>query len=204
MGTYRAVVSGHEAAESFNFSMTLFNAAGSVAGAAAALHTAVLLLWNGVAPPADSIKQLIPTTSGIDLTSATEIDPLTGKNMGQVQTSETLVGTDASGPLPPQCSVVVSLRTALFNKSGRGRFYLPVFGSDVLAAGRLPATAKTQVATAAQKMIQSLNGAGYTVVVYHRSTRTHDNVTQVNVGDVYDTQRRRRNKLIEARTTLSV
>ena len=124
--------------------------------------------------------------------------------MGQVQTSETLVGTDASGPLPPQCSVVVSLRTALFNKSGRGRFYLPVFGSDVLAAGRLPATAKTQVATAAQKMIQSLNGAGYTVVVYHRSTRTHDNVTQVNVGDVYDTQRRRRNKLIEARTTLSV
>lgn len=204
MGTYRAVVAGHEASESFNFSMTLFNAAGSVAGAAAALHTAIGLLWNGVAPPADSIKQLVPTTSGIDLTSATEIDPLTGKNMGQVQTSETLVGTDATGPLPPQCSIVVSLRTALFNKSGRGRFYLPVFGSDVLAAGRLPATAKTQVATAAQKMIQSLNGAGYQVVVYHRASKTHDAVTQVNVGDVYDTQRRRRNKLVEARTTLSV
>lgn len=204
MGTYRAVVAGHEAGETFNFTMTLFNAAGTVAGAAAALHTAVGLLWNGVAPPADSIKQLIPTTSGIDITSATEIDPLTGKNLGQVQTGETLVGTDASGPLPPQCCIVVSLRTALFNQAGRGRFYLPAFGVDVLAAGRLPTTARSQVATAAQKMIQSLNGAGYTVCVYHRKTKTHDNVTTVNVGDVYDTQRRRRDKLVESRLSLAV
>lgn len=204
MGTYRAVVAGHEAGEQFNFTMTLFNAGGTVAGAAAALSTAVQLLWNGVAPPADSIKQLIPTTSGIDITSATEIDPLTGKNLGQVQTAQTLVGTDASGPLPPQCCVVVSMRTAVFNKSGRGRFYLPAFGVDVLAAGRLPTTARSQVTTAAQKMVQSLNGAGYTVCIYHRATKTHDNVVSVNVGDVYDTQRRRRDKLVESRLSLAV
>lgn len=204
MGTYRGVVLGHLAGETFEWTCTLFNAAGTVAGAAAALHTAIGLLWNGVAPPADSIKQLIPTASGIDLTSATEIDPLTGKNLGQVQTAETLVGTNATSTLPPQCSIVVSLRTALFDRTGRGRFYLPAFGSDQLAAGRLPATARTQVATASQKFVQSLNGAGYTVCVYHRKTRTHDNVTKVSVGDVYDTQRRRRDKLIESRVELAV
>lgn len=204
MGTYRLVATGHEAGESFTFTLSCFNAAGTVAGAAGAWHTALGLLWNGAAPPADSIKQLIPTTSGIDISSATEIDPLTGKNLGQVQTAEGLIGTDASGPLPPQCSIVVSMRTALFNKAGRGRFYLPTFGVDVLAAGRLPNTARTQICTAAQKMVQSLNGSGYTVVIYHRKAKTHDNVVSVNVGDVYDTQRRRRDKLIEARLSLAV
>lgn len=100
--------------------------------------------------------------------------------------------------------MTVSLRTALFNKSGRGRFYLPNYATDKCTAGRINSTAVTQTATAAQKFIQSLNGAGYTVCIYHRSTKTHDNVVTVNVGDVFDTQRRRRDKLVEARTSLSV
>jgi hypothetical protein len=162
------------------------------------------LLWNGVATPADSIKQLIPTVSGIDQTTVTEIDPLTGKQLGKIATAETLVGTNANGPLPPQCSVVVSLRTALFQRSGRGRFFLPAYGTDKVSAGRILAGAVTQTVTAAQKMIQSLNGAGYTVCIYHRTPKTHDNVVTVDVGDVFDTQRRRRNKLIEVRTSLTV
>lgn len=204
MGTYRLVANGHEASETFTFTLSAFNAAGTVAGAAAAWSTALGLLWNGVAPPADSIKQLIPTTSGIDQSSATEIDPLTGKNLGQVVNTQALVGTDATGPIPPQCATVVSLRTALFNKAGRGRFYLPALATDKVSAGRLLMAARDSIAVASQKMIQSLNGAGYTVVVYHRETKTHDNVTQVSVGDVFDTQRRRRDKLIEVRNTLSV
>lgn len=204
MGTYALVANGTQAGETFTFTLHAFNAAGTVAGAAAAWHTAIGLLWNGVATPADSIKQLIPTTSQLTQTSATEIDPLTGKNLGQVVTAEALVGTDATGPVPPQCAVVVSLRTALFNKSGRGRFYLPSLATDKVAAGRILGTAVTQITTAAQKMVQSLNGAGYTVCVYHRKTKTHDNVVTVNVGDVFDTQRRRRDKLVEARTSLAV
>ena len=204
MGTYICVANGTEAGETFTFTLHTFNAAGTVAGAAAAWHTALGLLWNGVATPADSIKQLIPTTSHIISSSATEIDPLTGKNLGQVITAEALVGTDANGPVPPQCAVTVSLRTAVFNKAGRGRFYLPAYGTDKVLAGRILPLAVTQTATAAQKMVQSLNGAGYTVCVYHRASRTHDNVVSVNVGDVFDTQRRRRDKLVEARTSLAV
>lgn len=204
MGLYRNVITGHESGESFTFTFSTFNAAGTVAGAAAALNTAIGLLWNGVASPADSIKQLYPAATGIDQTFAVEIDPLTGHQLGKTVNAAALVGTDANGPLPPQCACVVSLRTALFTKRGRGRFYLPAFSTDKVAAGRILAAAVTQVATAAQKMVQSLNGAGYTVCVYHRDTKTHDNVVTVDVGDVFDTQRRRRDKLIETRTSLAV
>ena len=204
MPTYANVITGHTQGESFTFTMHTFTAAGNTAGAAAALHNAVGLLWNGAAPPADSIKQLVCVDDGIDLTAAIEIDPLTGKNLSKVETGEALVGTNASECLPPQCSCVVSLRTDLPQRAGRGRFYLPSFGVNQVSGGRILAAAVSSVKLAAQGMIQSLNGAGYTVVIYHRSTKTHDNVTHGDVGDVFDTQRRRRNKLIEVRSTFSV
>lgn len=197
-------VNGHEVGETFTFTVHTYNAGGNLAAAAAAFNTAVALLWNGVASPADSIKQLIPTVCGIDQTTTVQLDPLTGKNLGKIATAQALVGTDANGPLPPQCSAVVSLRSAIFTRAGRGRFYLPTFATDKVAAGRILAGAVTQTVTAAQKFVQSLNGAGYTVVVYHRSTRTHDNVVSVDVGDVFDTQRRRRDKLVEVRSSLAV
>lgn len=204
MPTYANVVTGHTLGESFTWTLHTFNAGGNTAGAAAALHTAVDLMWNGAAPPADSIKQLVCADDGIDQTTAIELDPLTGKNLSKVETAETLVGTNASECLPPQCSCCVSLTTALPQKKGRGRFYLPAFGVDQIAGGRIIAAATASVKNAAQALIQSLNGAGYTVVIYHRSDRTHDNVTGGNVGNVFDTQRRRRNKLVEVRSSFSV
>lgn len=204
MGTYINVVIGHAVGESFTFTLHTTNAAGNLAGAAAAFHTAIGLLWNGVASPADSIKQLFNGTTGIDETVTTELDPLTGKNLGQIRNAEALVGTDAGASLPPQCATVVSCRTAKVTRAGRGRFFLPPMTVNKVDTGRILAAAVTQSVTASQKMIQSLNGAGYTAIVYHRKTRTSDNITSVDVGNVFDTQRRRRDKLIEVRTSLSV
>lgn len=204
MGTYVNVVMGHVAGESFTFTFHTTNAAGNLAGASAAAHTAVDLLWNGVASPADSIKQIYPAGTGIDETVTTELSPVTGKNMGQVRVAEALVGTNAGASMPPQNAIVVSLRTALFTRAGRGRFFLPAPSVNSVDTGRILAATVSSCATAAQKMIQSLNGAGYTVCVYHRSTRTTDAVTSVDVGNVFDTQRRRRDKLVETRTSLSV
>lgn len=204
MGTYANVVYGHAVGESFTWTMHTTNAAGSLSGAAAAFHTAVDLMWNGVASPADSIKQLFNATTGIDETVTTELDPLTGKNLSQVRNAEALIGTSAGASLPPQVALTVSLRTAKVTRAGRGRFYLPAMSVSQVSSGRVLAAAQSSAVTAAQKMIQSLNGAGYTVVVYHRTTRTSDAVTSVDVGDVFDTQRRRRDKLIEVRSSLSV
>lgn len=205
MSFYRLTARGHlQGGEIFAFTLHCQNISGTLSGAAAAWHTALGLLWNGVATPADSIKQLISTTVGIDASVVDQLNPLNGKNDTQLTTAETLVGTDANQSLPNQDSVCVTLRTAKATKAGRGRFYLPPFGEDTVTGGVLNATARGQVATAAQKMVQSLNGAGYTVGVFHRATILQDAVVSVDVGNVVNTQRRRRDKLIPVRSSLTV
>jgi hypothetical protein len=205
MTFYRLTARGHlPQGEIFNFTLHAENISGTLSGAGAAWHTALGLLWNGVATPADSIKQCVPSSIGIDASVVDALDALTGKNDAQLVTTETLVGTNATDPLVNQDAVVVSLRTAKATKAGRGRFFLPPFGEDQTTAGLLLATPRGQVATAAQKMVQSLNGAGYIVKVFHRHTITADAVTSVDVSNVVGTQRRRRNKIVPVRSSLTV
>jgi hypothetical protein len=206
MTFYRLTAKGHTGVGSEVFSFTLHceNISGTLAGAAAAWHTALGLLWNGVASPADSIKQLIPTVGGIDASVVDALNALTGKNDSQQTTTEALVGTNVNAPLPPQDAVVVSLRTAKATKAGRGRFFLPPYAENEVGNGLLATLAAQQTSVAAQKMIQSLNGAGYQVQVFHRKTITADAVVSVDVGNVVGTQRRRRRKLIPVRQANTV
>lgn len=205
MTEYRLTARGHlPQGEIFNFTLHCSNISGTLSGAGAAWHTALGLLWNGVASPADSIKQCIPASIGIDASVVDALDALTGKNDAQLTTTETLVGTNATDPLVNQDAVVVSLRTAKATKAGRGRFYLPPFGEDQTTAGLLLATPRGQVSVAAQKMVQSLNGAGYIVGVWHRRTLTQDAVVSVDVSNVVGTQRRRRNKIVPVRSSQTV
>jgi hypothetical protein len=198
---FRNVAIGHTPSESFSFTLHTYSVAGTVSDALAAFHTAVGLLWNGAATPADSIKQCVSTTVGIDEVTTTSLDVLTGKNVTRLIQAESLVGTNATATLPPQDSIVVSLRTILATRAGRGRFYLPPFCTDQTTAGGLSATPRGQVAQAATGFLQSLVGSGFVPVIYHRVSRTHDNIISVDVGSVFDNQRRRRNKLVETRTS---
>lgn len=205
MSFYRLTAKGHlPQGEVFNFTLHCQNISGTLSGAGAAWHTALGLLWNGVASPADSIKQCVPSSIGIDASVVDQLDALTGKNDAQLTTTETLVGTNATDPLVNQDAICVSLRTAKATKAGRGRFFLPPFGEDQTTAGLLLATPQGQVSTAAQKMVQSLNGAGYTVIVFHRKTITGDAVVSVDVANVVATQRRRRDKIIPTRSSHTV
>lgn len=205
MTFYRLTARGHTPnGEIFTFTLHCQNVSGTLSGAASAWHTALGLLWNGVASPADSIKQCISTGVGIDASVVDSLNPLNGKNDTQQVTSETLVGTNATATLPPQDAVVASLRSAKATKAGRGRFFLPPFCQDQTAGGQLAATPQGQVRTAVQKMVQSLNGAGYIVGIFHRSTITIDPVVSVDVSSVIGTQRRRRDKLIGTRLGATV
>jgi hypothetical protein len=66
------------------------------------------------------------------------------------------------------------------------------------------ATAQGHLADAASDMLSSLLGDGYVPVLYSRTTHTTNEITSLDVGDVLDTQRRRRSKLVEVRTSRTV
>jgi hypothetical protein len=204
MAVYKLVAQGHiSTVDFFDFGVHVEAPSGEADSIAVSWAEALTLLVNGVATPADSIKQLMALDVGIDAAIANELDG-TGKQVDQSIQSLALVGTDVNETLPPQVSVAVSTRTTLPTRAGRGRFYLPPFTVDTVDTFRLAATARGQVAAAAKGMLDHLNSDGFQPVIYHRFTGGTTNITAIDVGNVFDNQRRRRNQLEEVRTRLSL
>ena len=133
-----------------------------------------------------------------------EIDPATGKQLTGAEDTRTDAGTSTATCLPFQCAPVVTLRTATLSRAGRGRFYAPSLAVDQVSAGRMLTTARDTLADAAEDLVQGLTSAGGNLVIYHRGSGSTTLVTSLDVGDVIDTQRRRRNKLIESRTSRAI
>ena len=142
----------------------------------------------------------------VETTRATtvEIDPATGKQLTGAEDTRADAGTSEATCLPFQCAPVVTLRTATLSRAGRGRFYAPSLAVDQVSAGRMLTTARDTLADAAEDLVQGLTSAGGNLVIYHRGSGTTTLVTSLDVGDVIDTQRRRRNKLIESRTSRAI
>lgn len=112
-------------------------------------------------------------------------------------------GTHSLGtPLPPQVAVAVTVRTALAGRSDRGRFYLPPpvtveVGSTGRLGGSTALTIVTAIGTAVDTAMAALSDGA--LVVYSRVHHDYTEAVRLEVGDVFDTQRRRRDKLVEAR-----
>jgi hypothetical protein len=137
------------------------------------------------------------------------INPATGRVISTAGLNLGRPGTGSGFPLPPEVAVVTSLRTALAGASYRGRMYLPaprVASNN--STGRLDATAQNDIVVAMAAGMSAVNASttyGTTdVVIYSRLLNTTEVVVQVDVGNVFDAQRRRRNSLAESRATLSV
>lgn len=126
-------------------------------------------------------------------------------------TSSFPTGGGGSGILPPQLSVVASLRTSQVGRRGRGRMYLPPFNSGALAGGRIRATEVTAAGAAMKAWLEGCRLAGTGPGgVWVSPCVTGDPytgaalITQVRIGNVYDTQSRRRRALAESFTNTSV
>lgn len=121
----------------------------------------------------------------------------------------------STGPkMPPQCALVISTRTNTPGARGRGRLYWPAPGLS-LAAGtmRISAPTTAQLVADAATYFKGLQDALFTssgggapwqsisLCVRSRANKQSPHVTRLEVGDVVDTQRRRRDTLIESRDT---
>lgn len=133
--------------------------------------------------------------------STVELDPATGNQLSGTTDPRNDAGTSSSESMPYQCAPVVSFRTALMSRSGRGRIYAPSLAVNQIANGRMIPAAQAALADGALGMLQALDNAGQAPVIYHRAAGNTTPITSLDVGDVIDTQRRRRNKLVEARTS---
>nr|CRY97198.1 hypothetical protein [uncultured prokaryote] len=195
--------------ERWSCTLNFGNFAGSVQPSAAGLQSFANLAtdwWEDMVGSADSFMSNIVTLQRVDarnvngglttaLASAAPATPVTG-------------GGGASGAsLPNQCSVVASLRTEEPGARGRGRIYLPTNKAVVDATGRLPAVSRTQLAAQVELLLNKLNNSAENVtdetgfrlcVVSGVGAGGNFPVTTMRVGDVVDTQRRRRDALVEA------
>nr|CRY96729.1 hypothetical protein [uncultured prokaryote] len=132
-----------------------------------------------------------------------------GRYMSQENTREWRpptgpVGT--VGPGPYQDTLVVSLLTdANRGRAHRGRIYPPTGQFVVAPSGKITTELRDGVANAAQELLDNLNNQTGIDVNNFRVVVASDlgnpgpirDVTQIAVGNVVDTQRRRRKSLVE-------
>lgn len=155
-------------------------------------------LWAG-AVDGEGLEDLLPSSCVLTTVRTGLITQETGQQQAVDEDTVNLPGVATGNSLPNDVALVVSLRTNLANRRGRGRFYLPsLVATTLTAAGRLDPTAQ-------QSIVDSLANAwnGYTgigdPVVYSRTQRTIEDVISFDVGDLFDTQRRRENKVSQSR-----
>jgi len=117
------------------------------------------------------------------------------------------VGTGSSAH-PFQTSLVLSLRTPAVGGSGRGRLYWPATGIALGASTlRISSTDASSILAAFKTYLSGIKTAidvtwdGVSLVVWSRLAQDSTTVSQLQIGDVLDVQRRRRDSLIETRSS---
>lgn len=116
---------------------------------------------------------------------------------------EPSLGASTGQQLPPQCSEVVSLRTGSPGKSFRGRMYFPPLSVGALTGeGSISTGAQGELADAMQRFFNTYNAASApvnaTAFVASDVRQQLTAINQIQVGSVFDTQRRRRSEIAEA------
>lgn len=192
MALYRHLASGITPGEVWTFSLYT-DSQQSLAAAQSQWELALGTLWTG------GLDALINPAVVLTSASTAEITVATGNQTTRVEGALNLPGVAAGAMLPFQCATAVSLRTVFATRRGRGRFFLPPLAVGAIAGGRLTTAAQTTIADKVQEMMLFLQSGSQTPVVYSRASRAAITVTSIDVGDVIDTQRRRRNKLVEDR-----
>lgn len=177
---------------------------GSLSSFLTAAGNFVDTLWNGNGGSATGLTSDVPAGVGASSYVVYELDDSTGKATARAEASVVLAGTASGNALPQEVAVVASLRTATPGPKGRGRMYLPPLSvSKCTVVGRVDAAAQANLSATVAAALGELNTGGFDPILFtpNQSDRP---ITSVDVGDVFDAQRRRRDKLVETRISTPV
>lgn len=120
-----------------------------------------------------------------------------------------VTGVSNGAPFPPQCSLVATLLSDRpRGLASKGRMYLPGFIAGIQTNGKIEAQWRDAIALGLKTMFDSIRAdadiadtpilAAKGTGAFPELTAQNDYIERVKVGDVIDTQRRRRNGLAEA------
>jgi hypothetical protein len=159
-------------------------------------------LWG--ATTADPIRSYYPSSVQLTTIVAYELSSGTGRAIARAEASASHVGANVGVPLPQEVAVCCSLRTAQPGPGGRGRFYLPGPAvSTVTALGRLDSTTRDGIADSVAAMLGVAVAAAHPPVLFTPGVPDRE-ILSVDVGDVFDAQRRRRDALVESRHSIAL
>jgi hypothetical protein len=156
------------------------------------------------------------------LSSSTVYQKVTAYKIGPLGTAEdiaeaaflpgTAVGSQ-SGANPTELAMCVTMLTGAPGRSNRGRLYLGGFGPNTITStGRVNVTAAQEIANSMARFLRAVRDIAtmtgqqdtWEPQVVSRTRTTARKITSVSIGDVWDVQRRRRNKLVETRFAANV
>jgi len=182
----------------WSFGVWTTNTGDDAAAALTKFQTAAAAMW------ASGIDAFISDQIAYTAQKVVTVDQSTGKQIARADGAVTDAGADTGESLPPQVALAVTLRTALATRAGRGRIYLPPFAVSQVVNSRMNATNKGTTLTAVKGMFDTLISDGHTPVLYGRTAHTVTPITTLALGDVFDTQRRRRDAYAETYTSTAV
>lgn len=109
----------------------------------------------------------------------------------------------ATSQQPAQLAVVCSLRTGARGPGGRGRMYLPLLGAAANGGG-VPSATRTTVLAQTAAFVEAVRGIGPLAAVVNTAKQQYSALAYLEVGDLYDTQRRRVNGVRESYVSQTV
>jgi len=116
-------------------------------------------------------------------------------------------GSASGQPLPPQLAPVITLRTQFSGGRFRGRMYTPAPAIGSVDNGRITTlfrdTLRTEY-TSYLQFIYDTPAVDWKPVIFSRAAGGSTPISAVEVGNVYDTQRGRRDRLVEVRVSGSL
>jgi len=176
----------------------------SLAAAQAAAVAWNATVWNG-AVAGNGYRDHVPNNVAMANVTTVELDQTTGRQLARADTGQVIIGTAAFTAMPADVALCVSVRSDLPQRRGRGRFYMPQPSTaEATVGGRVQVDLVNDLMASLTAAWAAYNTASDRPVLYSRTDRLLRNIVSFNIGDLFDTQRRRENKVLETRVSAAM